>query len=119
MVFRQSSRSLWSVLLLLALLMQALLPAVASAHADSGARWIEICSASSIKWIKLDASDDGRSHTSSDHCVLCAATGAAPGFDVHRHLRSDLVAAQSPRQGGDPVFAFPGHAQLSRGPPIS
>ncbi len=121
MFLRRIPRHLFASLLVAALLLQSLLPAFAGVRSDQGARWIEVCVNSGIKWVKLDAGKAnalphaGGSHV--DHCVLCAATGPAPEFDVRRYLPVPSVAAVTLPVLVVPVTAFPGHALRSRAPP--
>jgi hypothetical protein len=117
MTFRQFHRVSLAALLLLALLMQALLPAWAAARTQSPASWVEVCSVSGLKWVKADQAPDTVSHAAADHCALCATSGATPGFDVNPYLHTGLSDA-SPRAISSPlVIAFPGHALRSRAPP--
>jgi hypothetical protein len=121
MSFRGIHRSLLSGLLLSALLLQSLLPAFAALRSDEGARWIEVCISSGIKWVKLDpAGPDTAPPVAAahgDHCVLCAATGAVPAFDASVYLRAHVVAMAALPRLISPVTAFPGHALRSRAPP--
>ncbi len=139
MSFRRVHRSLLSGLLLAALLLQSLLPAMAGLRAAQGAQWIEVCVSSGIRWVKVDASaattvqaaadpsaDTSAAHPPAtphatahqDHCVLCAATGAAPEFDAHRYLPLAVATVARPSLVVSPVSAFPGHALQSRAPPV-
>ena len=110
-------RRLIALLLLAGLLLQSVLPALAGAAADTSARWVEVCAASGVKWIKPD-SDVGSGHQgSADHCVLCLATGAVPDFDVRAYL-GEPVADATPVHTTTAVFpAYPGHDLRSRAPP--
>lgn len=117
MPFRQFPRRLFSGLLLLALLMQTLLPAVAGVRGGSESRLIEVCAASGIKWVKLDPAQSSAPHAAGDHCMLCAATGAMPGFDAGRFLRAELTTERPQPALISVAFAFPGHALRSRAPP--
>lgn len=121
MSFRRAHRSLLSGLLLLALLLQSLLPAFAAVRPDQGSRWIEVCVSSGIQWVKVDsASHDAAPQAASahaDHCVLCAATGAAPEFDATAYLPAQTAAIAALLPPIVPVTAFPGHALRSRAPP--
>lgn len=117
MAFRQSSRSLFSALLLLALLMQALLPAVAAVRVQPQANWVEVCSVSGLQRIRVDQPQDTATHAAADHCVLCAASGAAPTFDASPFLRTGLSDVAPVGVTPAPVVAFPGHALLARAPP--
>lgn len=118
MSIRPVQRRLLSCLLLLSLLLQLVLPAVAGARHGGEPGWVEICAASGIKWIKLDPAQAAGTHAGGDHCMLCAATGAAPEFDARRYLRAEL-AAEPPRLAvAGPTFIFPGHSLRSRAPPV-
>lgn len=117
MFLRRLPRRLLAAIVLHALLLQMVLPAIAGAMSGSGERWIEVCAASGVKWVKLDhAAPDGQ-HAAADHCVLCAATGAAPEFDAARYLKSALAESTSALLL--PAFfpIFPGHSLRSRAPP--
>ncbi len=115
------SRPLLAGLLMAALLMQSLLPAFAGLRSGEHARWIEVCVSSGIKWVQVDANaadpavDTGAGH--QGQCVLCAATGAAPEFDVTRYLSSQAAVAMLLPVADILVTAFPGHALRSRAPP--
>mgnify|MGYP000199112537 CR=1 FL=1 len=121
MFLRRIPRHLFASLLVAALLLQSLMPAFAGMRSEQGARWIEVCVNSGIKWVKLDAGKaDLPSHAAdahADHCVLCAATGPVPEFDALRFLPVQPVAAVTLPSVAVPVSAFPGHALRSRAPP--
>ncbi len=112
-------RRLLAGILLFALMLQSLLPAFAGAlSGGSSERWIEVCANSGAKWVQLDSQPAAADHASAGHCLLCAATGAAPDFDARHFLQSHLsdprpapVAVAAPR-------VFPGHALRSRAPPV-
>ena len=104
--------------LLAALLLQCLMPAIASVRAADSARWIEICVSSGVKWVQMaDAADAQSAHTAADHCVLCAATGAAPEFDVRDYLSDSATDMPSIRRDRTPVLTFSAFQQQSRAPP--
>jgi hypothetical protein len=111
-------RRLFAGILLFALMLQTLLPAMAGAVSEGSGRWIEVCANSGVKWVKLDAQTSAVEHASDGHCVLCAATGAAPDFDVHRYLQTQAVEARPLLAAFVAPRAFPGHALRSRAPPI-
>ncbi len=115
--FRLFPRRLLAGWLLLALLMQTLLPAFAATRAEPGAGWIEVCATSGIQWVKLDAAPSAPAHGSDDHCMLCAVSGAAPEFDARGYLRADAVYAFAPVPAADTAFGYPGHDLRSRAPP--
>lgn len=120
MFLRRIPRHLFASLLVAALLLQSLLPAVAGMRSEPGARWIEVCVNSGIKWVKLDAGkSDSLPHAGghADHCVLCAVAGPTPEFDARRYLPEPSAAALTLPAHTDPVTAFPGHALRSRAPP--
>ena len=117
MSFQLIRRRYLSGLLLLALLLQTLLPALAGATAEASNRWIEVCASSGVKWVKLDQGSPAHQHSAADHCVLCAATGAAPEFDARTHLDVRLrheVVVSLPQVSHS---WFAGHFILSRAPP--
>jgi hypothetical protein len=104
--------------LLAALMLQCLMPAIASVRAADSARWIEICVSSGVKWVQMaDAADGQSAHTAADHCVLCAATGAAPEFDVRDYLSDSATDMPSIRRDRTPVLTFSAFQQQSRAPP--
>lgn len=117
MAFRQTSRSLLSALLLLALLMQALLPAMAAVRAQPQTGWIEVCSVSGLQRILADQPQDKATHAAADHCALCAASGAVPTFDISPFLHAGLSDVPPLAMVGTTTTAFPGHALLARAPP--
>ena len=118
MTFRLIRRRYLAGLLLLALLLQTLLPALGGAAADASSRWIEVCATSGVKWVQLDHDAPTQQHSASDHCVLCAATGAVPEFDVRHHLLAVAANSVSVPTRADPFGVFRGHAQRSRAPPV-
>ena len=118
MLLHAIRRRLLSSLLLVALLLQTMLPALGGASAEASNRWIEVCASSGVKWVQLNHDSPKQQHTAADHCVLCAATGAVPEFDVQRYL--PVLAANTylvPKRV-DAFGAFPGHSQRSRAPPV-
>ncbi len=121
MFLRRIPRHLFASLLVAALLLQSLLPAFAGMRSEQGARWIEVCVNSGIKWVKLDAGKaDSLPHAAgshADHCVLCAATGPVSEFDARRYLSVQSATALTLPALAAPVMAFPGHALRSRAPP--
>jgi len=118
MMFRLIHRRYLAGLLLLALLLQTLLPALGGAAADASSRWIEVCASSGVKWVQLDHDAPKQQHSASDHCVLCAATGAVPEFDVQRYLTALAATTYLVPKRVDAFGVFPGHAQRSRAPPV-
>ena len=115
---RLRPRKVLSRWLLAALLLQCLMPAIASVRAADSARWIEICVSSGVKWVQMaDAADAPSAHTAADHCVLCAATGAAPEFDVRPYLSGVSTFAAPSQPDRTPVPTFPAFHQHSRAPP--
>ena len=118
MSFQLIRRRYLSVLLLLALLLQTLLPALGGATAEASDRWIEVCASSGVKWVKLDQGSPAQQHSAADHCVLCAATGAVPEFDVQRYLPVFAANTYLVPSRVDAFGVFPGHAQRSRAPPV-
>ena len=118
MSFHLVRRRYLAALLLLALLLQSLLPALGGAAAEASNRWIEVCASSGVKWVKLDQGSSAQQHTAADHCVLCAATGAAPEFDVQRYLTALAATTYLVPKRVDAFGVFPGHAQRSRAPPV-
>jgi hypothetical protein len=118
MLFHFIRRRYLAGLLLLALLLQTLLPVLGGATAEASNRWVEVCASSGVKWVKFDQGSPAQQHSAADHCVLCAATGAAPEFDVQRYLPALAATTYLVPKRVDAVGVFPGHAQRSRAPPI-
>ena len=118
MSFQLIRRRYLSGLLLLALLLQTLLPALGGATAEASSRGIEGGASSGVKWVKLDQGAPSQQHTAADHCVMCAATGAAPEFDAKRYLTALAATTYLVPKRVDASGVFPGHAQRSRAPPI-
>jgi len=118
MMFRLIHRRYLAGLLLLALLLQTLLPALGGAAADASSRWIEVCASSGVKWVQIDHDAPAQQHSASDHCVLCAATGAVPEFDVQRYLTALAATTYLVPKRVDAFGVFPGHSQRSRAPPV-
>ncbi len=110
-------RRLLAGILLFALMLQSLLPAMAGALTDGSGRWIEVCAGSGVKWVKIDQHPAADEHASDGHCLLCAATGAAPEFDARRHLLPQGRDARPVAMAAVPHRVFPGHALRSRAPP--
>jgi hypothetical protein len=117
MLFRLIHRRYLAGLLLLAMLLQALLPALGGAAADASSRWIEVCASSGVKWVQLDHDAPKQQHSASDHCVLCAATGAVPAFDVRHYLPVLAANSFSFLTRIDAFGVYRGHSQRSRAPP--
>lgn len=111
-------RKLLSHWLLAALLLQSLMPAIAGAHGTDSARWIEVCVSSGVKWVPM-ADDSGpvSSHSASDHCALCAATGAAPEFDARPYLAAFSTFPLPSPPDRTLIRTFTAFHQLSRAPP--
>jgi len=116
------SRSLTRLIsrcLIAVLLLQVAMPSWAALSAANPSGWMEICASGGIQWVKLAQPDSvpADHQLSHDHCLLCASTGATPGFDVRAHLdtalRDELTALQ--RQAAPRWYA--GHSILSRAPP--
>ena len=105
-------------ILLFALLLQSLLPAMAGALTDVPGRWIEVCAGSGVKWVEIDQHADDDNHASGAHCLLCSATGAVPEFDARRHLQAHANDARPTVIAASPRRVFPGHALRSRAPPV-
>ena len=118
MSFHLVRRRYLAGMLLLALLLQTVMPALGGAAAEASRRWIEVCASSGVKWVQLDHDGSVQQHSAAEHCVLCAATGALPEFDVQRYLP---VLAANPHfvsSRADALGVYPGHALHSRAPPI-
>jgi hypothetical protein len=114
-LFSRKALSRW---LLTALLLQSLMPAIASLRPADGARWIEVCVSSGVKWVQIDdGSGTMASHSAADHCVLCAAAGATPEFDVRRYLSDVATDGPSFRWDRLPILTFSAFQQQSRAPP--
>lgn len=114
-LFLRKALSRW---LLSALLLQLLMPAIASVRPADGARWIEVCVSSGVKWVQMDdGSGIASSHSTVDHCMLCATTGGTPEFDVRRYLSdvaSDNLSLPSDRST---ILIFSAFQRQSRAPP--
>ena len=110
-------RRLLAGILLFALMLQSLLPAMAGALTNGSDRWIEVCAGSGVKWVKIDQHAAAGEHASDEHCLLCAATGPVPEFDARRHLQSHGSDARPAVMAAEPRRVFPGHALRSRAPP--
>ncbi len=118
MFSRLISRKALSCWLVAALLLQSLMPAIAGVRSDDGTRWAEVCVSSGVKWVQMpDASEPQLSHVAADHCVLCAATGAAPEFDVRTYLSDVATDQPSIRRDRTPVLTFSAFQRQSRAPP--
>jgi len=119
MFFRLISRKALSRWLVAALLLQSLMPAMAGMRSGDGMRWAEVCVSSGVKWVQMsDASQAQFSHVAADHCVLCAATGAADEFDVSAYLSDVATDSPSIRRDRTPVLTFFAFQRQSRAPPI-
>ncbi len=110
-------RRLLAGILLFALMLQSLLPAIAGTVFEGSGRWIEVCASSGVKWVQLDQHAVAGEHVSDGHCLLCAATGAAPDFDARRYLSSQATDALPVWRATAAPATFPGHALHSRAPP--
>lgn len=117
MVFRALHRQLFAGIVLFALLLQSVLPAIVSAATPASERWVEVCAASGVKWVKLDDAGAAGKHEAADHCVLCAATGAAPEFDAALYLKSSLAEARTSTPVVTSYQTYPSHILRSRAPP--
>ncbi len=117
MFLRSLHRQLFAGIVLFALLLQTMLPAIAGAASVSGGRWIEVCAASGVKWVKLDHASAAGQQAAADHCALCAATGALPEFDAARYLKSAAVDVPAATPLAATFQTFPGHLLRSRAPP--
>lgn len=111
-------RRLLAGILLFALMLQSLLPAMAGVLTEGSGRWIEVCAGSGVKWVKIDQQAADGEHAYDGQCLLCAATGALPEFDARRHLQAHGSDARPAVMGTDPRRVFPGHALRSRAPPV-
>jgi hypothetical protein len=118
MFSRLISRKALSYWLVAALLLQSLMPAIAGVRSGDGTRWIEVCVSSGVKWVPMsDAGEPQFSHAAADHCVLCAATGAAPEFDVRTYLSDLATDSLSFRRDRTPILTFSAFQRQSRAPP--
>ena len=118
MFARLISRKALSCWLVAALLLQALMPAMAGVRTGDGTRWAEVCFSSGVKWVPIsDASEPQVSHVAADHCVLCAATGAAPEFDVSAYLSDSATDCPSLRRDRTPLLTFSAFQRQPRAPP--
>lgn len=109
MHFSRVHRRFTTWLALLAMVLDALAPAVAQAVVASldRAAWIEVCSVSGIVWVKADTGEmAGAVHDSQapmseaiQHCPWCSLHGGAAGLPTEIHLdaafpnQSDLPPA--------------------------
>ena len=108
---------------LLAVLVQALMPLWAAVSRTEAAQFVEICSVSGSKLLRLDQETHQKSSTTSgcNHCPFCGGTGIAPT------TRSQGLSFTQPalRYPGisDVALArpssYPGHQFLSQAPPIA
>jgi hypothetical protein len=115
---RFTSRKALSCWLVAALLLQSLMPAIAGVRSGDGTRWAEVCVSSGVKWVSMSDAGEARvSHAAVDHCVFCAATGAAPEFDVRDYLSDSATDMPSIRRDRTPVLTFSAFQQQSRAPP--
>lgn len=117
MNFTSRHRQLLAGILLFALMLQSLLPAMAGVVSERSGRWIEVCANSGVKWVQLDSHGTLVEHGNDSHCVLCAATGAVPDFDVCDYLQTPAVDARPALRAMVAPVVFPGHALHSRAPP--
>lgn len=118
MLYRLNFRKALSRCLLLALVLQCLLPAIASVRAADSARWIEVCASSGVKWVQMaDAGEAPSAHSAGDHCVLCSITGATPEFDVRRYLSKVSTFAVPALPDRTLVPRFSAFQRQSRAPP--
>lgn len=109
-----------SRLLIAAMLLQLSLPSWTAFAGVANAGWVEICATGGVQWIKAAGSDAAPAlpdHASSDHCLLCAVTGAAGEFDVRNYLLAQVRAALGQFFGTSPASVFAGHSIRSRAPP--
>ena len=118
MFSRLISRKTLSCWLVAALLWQSLMPAMAGVRSGDGTRWTEVCVSSGVKWVQMsDANKPQFSHAAADHCALCAATGAAPEFDVRAYLSDSATDSLVLRRDRTPVLTFSAFQRHSRAPP--
>lgn len=121
MFFHQSVKTLIARFLLAMLLLQAFMPAWAAMQTAGQAGWMEICVSSGIKWVKLADAGDADSNSrqaANDHCLFCAATGAAPEFDASAYLLpSSCCSLPVAIPSRFTAAVFPGHSLQSRAPP--
>lgn len=119
MLLSRSLTRLISHCLIAVLLLQVALPSWAALGASNQSGWMEICASGGNQWVKLAQPDSApEDHPlSHDHCLLCASTGATPGFDASPYLnpalRDEAICLQP--QGAARWYA--GHSILSRAPP--
>ncbi|MFZ9366681.1 MAG: DUF2946 family protein [Burkholderiaceae bacterium] len=118
MILHAIRARLLASLLLLSLLLQTMLPALGGAAVEASSRWIEVCASSGVKWVQLDHDAPKPQHGAADHCVLCAATGAVPEFDVQRYLSALTATIYLVPSRVDAFGVYPGHIQRSRAPPV-
>lgn len=127
MFFARQFTRLFARLLIAALLLQIALPswaAFGAGGASSKAGWMEICAAGGIQWVKVsqpgpsDSPVAAEHQSGHEHCLLCAATGAAPEFNARHHLHSSLRDEQIAASPAPAHRWYAGHSILSRAPPV-
>lgn len=133
MLLRRAHRRFTAWLAMLAVLLSALAPTLAHAvvAASDGPRWVQVCSASGMVWVKLethpgqaDPQRSGHSAPSSEaaaQCPWCNPHGGAAGLPV------SAVATPPVSRRAEPAPAFISAATLSgvwsvaqaRAPPLA
>lgn len=108
-------------LLLAALLLQAIAPALATSFKNDQ-HWVEVCSTSGPKWVSVDdaaSASDADGHSSGKHCLFCLASPALIEFDAPAFAGTREPVAFSAPAAFPPVSILQiGRTIRSRAPPL-
>lgn len=104
MSFYRVHRRFITWLAALAMVLGAVAPAVAQTLIASSDRsdWVEVCSASGMMWVKVDAPDAGNKgigtplHASAKHCPWCSLHGGVSGLPPTALLVDSFASAPAP-----------------------
>jgi hypothetical protein len=131
MPFTRARRRLTTWLALLAMVLGALAPTVAQAvvAASDRAEWIEVCGASGMVWVQVEAEDgslathpgQGSMADGSQHCPWCSLHGGAAGLPVVPVVSDPPPGLAGPLPTADPVSPRPATwaPPQARAPPLS
>lgn len=129
MSFYRVHRRIITWLAALAMVLGAVAPAVAQALVASSDRtdWVEVCSASGMMWVKVDAPDAGSKdtgaplHTSSKHCPWCSLHGGVSGLPPSALSVAGFASATTPLPPyADLIAASPAWSPTqARAPPFA
>ena len=112
-----------SWLAIFAIMLHALMPIAAQAHAAGSARMVELCSVAGVKKVTVSADQlpAAPSHPlQHQHCPVCAAAGAAAlPTTLQQIFFSALQAAAPPSTRSLPPTATAFLLPASRGPPLA